>query len=317
MPDNPNQELLDNLITRRIFLDRYSERQAKGVLKLLREVRDDTVAKLAKLRAKGAAAISIERQKKFLKEVDDLYLSVYGKLTAGMSTEFDELAKQQATWTANQLGSAVATAGATPVSLSSSKVLGAYKARPLQGRVMRDLIKDIPGLHSKRVLAELRISFVEGESLTTATNRLRNITKKNAQFLRTFVRTANSHISSVVSDEVYKANEDLIERYEWLSILDGRTTPICRARDGKRYETGKGPLPPAHPGCRSTTTPILAEFEPPERETFDTWIKRQPPKRQNQILGPGRAQLIRDGASVDRFVDRTGRTLTLNQLGDL
>ncbi len=311
---NPNQDLLDSLITRRIFLDRYSERQARGVLKLLREVRDDTIAKIAKLRARDAAPTTLARQKRFLDEVDDLYKSVYGKLAAGMSKEFDELAKQQATWTANQLGSV--GAGVTPVSLSSSKALGAYKARPMQGRFMKELIGDIPGLHADRVISQLRISFVEGESMSTAIRRMRDVTKMNSRFLRTFIRTANSHISSVVSDEVYKQNSDLVERYEWLSILDGRTTPVCRGRDGKRYDVGKGPMPPAHPGCRSTTTPILKDFDPPERETFDEWIQRQPAEKQNDILGPRRAKLLRAGTPVGKFVDSSGRTLTLKELGE-
>lgn len=310
---NPNQDLFDKLVTRRIFLDRYSERQARGVLKLLRQVRDDTAAKLAKLRARGAAEVTVRGREQFLKEVDDLIASIYAKATAGMAKDFDALAKQQATWTANQLGAV--GAGANVSTISTATALGAYKARPQNGKFTKDLIKLFDENQRGRIIEQLRISFVEGESLTTATRRLRNITNTNARFARAFIRTTNSHIGSVVSDEVYKANADLVEQYEWLSILDGRTTPICRGRDGKRYDVGKGPMPPAHIGCRSTTTPILKDFPPPQRETFDEWIKRQDAERQNQILGPSRAALVREGASVRSFVDNTGRTLTLKQLG--
>lgn len=310
---NPNQDLLDKLITRRIFLDRYSERQARGVIKLLRQVRDDTAAKLARLRARGAAELTVKRREAFLKEVDELMSSIYGKVTAGMTSDFDDFAKQQAVWTANTLEAV--GAGARVSTISTATALGAYKARPQNGRFTKDLIKLFDANQRARIIEQLRISFVEGESLTTATSRLRNITQTNARFARAFIRTTNSHIGSVVSDEVYRANDDLIELYEWLSILDGRTTPICRGRDGRRYEVGKGPMPPAHIGCRSTTTPILKDFPPPQRETFDEWIKRQDADKQNDILGPARAALVRDGASVRNFVDTTGRTLTLKQLG--
>jgi len=57
-------------------------------------------------------------------------------------------------------------------------------------------------------------------------------------------------------------NSDVVERYEWVSTLDSRTSTICRSRDGQKYEFGKGPLPPAHPNCRSAISPVVSsEFD--------------------------------------------------------
>ena len=42
-------------------------------------------------------------------------------------------------------------------------------------------------------------------------------------------------------------------RYRWISVLDSRTTDVCRGRSNKVYEVGVGPIPPAHPNCRCST----------------------------------------------------------------
>lgn len=53
----------------------------------------------------------------------------------------------------------------------------------------------------------------------------------------------------------------------------------------------------------------------PKDQTYGEWLKRQPPAFQDDVLGDVRGQLFRDGGlSVDRFVDNSGRTLTLDEL---
>lgn len=57
--------------------------------------------------------------------------------------------------------------------------------------------------------------------------------------------------------------------YRWVSILDSVTSQICRSLDGQVFPFGKGPLPPAHPNCRSS---IIAEV-------LGRWLKRGPTGR--------------------------------------
>jgi hypothetical protein len=53
----------------------------------------------------------------------------------------------------------------------------------------------------------------------------------------------------------------------------------------------------------------------PKDVTYQEWLRRQPPEFQDDVLGPTRAQLFRDGdVSLDRFVDESGEQLTLDQL---
>ena len=52
----------------------------------------------------------------------------------------------------------------------------------------------------------------------------------------------------------------------------------------------------------------------PEDINYDTFLRRQTAEFQNEVLGPSRADLFRDGMAVDRFTDRAGNELTLAQL---
>jgi hypothetical protein len=111
-------------------------------------------------------------------------------------------------------------------------------------------------------------------------------------------------------------------------------TPICQSRDGKVYPLDSGPRPPAHFRCRSTTAPVLKSWKElglkerdippgtrasmdgqvPEAETYQTWLKKKSPAFQDDVLGPTRGKLFREGMTLDRFVDETGHEYTLKQL---
>jgi hypothetical protein len=52
----------------------------------------------------------------------------------------------------------------------------------------------------------------------------------------------------------------------------------------------------------------------PTTITYDQWLRRQPSEFQDDVLGKAKGAKFRAGASVDRFVDRQGNTLTIKQL---
>lgn len=94
-----------------------------------------------------------------------------------------------------------------------------------------------------------------------------------------FQRLSQSATNTVIQHLANQVNDALgvkiVGFYEWVSVLDDRTTKICRDLDGKRFPYLKGPVPPAHVNCRSTTvpSPIGAPKTP---DSFAEWIKTQP-----------------------------------------
>ena len=101
------------------------------------------------------------------------------------------------------------------------------------------------------------------------------------------------------------------------------------ARDGEVFPIDEGPRPPAHFNCRSVMVPVLdgekvEGMRPavtadsigtvPATTTYDEWLRQQPASFQDEVLGPGKAELFRKGETLDKFVDAAGKPIPLKDL---
>jgi len=152
------------------------------------------------------------------------------------------------------------------------------------------------------------------------------------------VRTSLNQVANEASQQVYEANQDVTQRYRYVATLDSRTSPICRALDGQEFEYGKGPKPPQHFNCRSTTVPVIdyeaLGFTPPApgkraaqggmvpaNQSYGQWLSSQSKETKADILGPEKVpyfnRLARKYGPTDairKFVSEDGSELTLDQL---
>jgi SPP1 gp7 family putative phage head morphogenesis protein len=146
------------------------------------------------------------------------------------------------------------------------------------------------------------------------------------------VRTAVQHTAMTARMQTWIANG--ITQYEWLSTLDGRTSDICRALDRDVFDIGKGPVPPVHIRCRSSTMSVLPDKykyldKGATRASKDgyvkhdlsyyEWLKMQPQAFQDDVLGPTRGQLFRSGEiTTERFkqlqLDKNFKPITLAEM---
>jgi len=202
-------------------------------------------------------------------------------------------------------------------------------ARRLKGRLkFGDL-----GPLSVRQLAQA------GGELTTVANRQ----------VMALVRTSINQVANASSQQVYEANQDVTKRYRYVATLDSRTSPICRALDGKEFDYGKGPTPPQHFNCRSTTVPVIdykglgieppppsdlrrpnTAFGPsrsrrgdtvPSNQTYGEWLEKQPKAVKADVLGASkvsffesRVKKVGPTQAIRDFVSQDGSELTLDQL---
>jgi SPP1 gp7 family putative phage head morphogenesis protein len=84
--------------------------------------------------------------------------------------------------------------------------------------------------------------------------------------------TVLQHLANQISNSL---GEKVAGWYEWVSVLDDRTTKICISRDGNRYVFGQGPVPPAHVNCRSTIVPVnKGDRKTPS--SYNDWVRTQP-----------------------------------------
>ena len=154
----------------------------------------------------------------------------------------------------------------------------------------------------------------------------------------TLIRTSINQVANTASQQVYEANQDITQKYRYVATLDTRTSAICRALDGREFDYGKGPMPPVHWNCRSTTVPVINYKElgftppPPGRrasmngqvpanETYGEWLAKQPRATQSDALGPGKVAYFNRLANkygptdaIAKLVKDDGSELTLAQL---
>lgn len=154
-----------------------------------------------------------------------------------------------------------------------AKLRAILTSRPFQGRLLRDWFRELEAGDRRRVEQALQLGLVEGQPIDDIVRRITGtraqqyadgilaISRRDATAI---VRTAVNHVSNAARDLVWQENADITQARVWVATLDGRTSPICRARDGQMAPVGDNPLPegsvvlsppdarpPAHINCRS------------------------------------------------------------------
>lgn len=204
-------------------------------------------------------------------------------------------------------------------------------ARRLKGRLKF-------GDYAPLSVGQVRAAGLSIKQLQQAGGELTTVANNQVMAL---VRTSLNQVANAASQQVYQSNQDVTNRYRYVATLDSRTSPICRALDGQEFEYGKGPTPPQHFNCRSTTVPVIdyerLGIEPPKQgkrrsrdglvpanQTYGQWLYKQSKEEKADILGPEKVpyfnRLARKYGPTDairKFVSEDGSELTLAQLKEL
>ena len=267
-----------------------------------------------------------------------------------LGSDLVDLAGLEAKWQAKALESVLPVVDGAPlftVAVPAKSILREVAlGQPMNGRFLRDYFRDWSRGTQQAVVRSVNLGLASGESTDQIVRRVRGtreasyrdgILSAPRRQVEGIVRTAVNHTANAANEATYQANADLVKGARWISTLDVRTCLICAGLDGKVFSVGVGPRPPAHPGgCRCRTAAVLKSWKElgikglqdlpegsrasmdgavPRGTTFGAWIRDQSTERQNEVLGPRRAALMRAGRyTVDDFADDQGRILTLEEL---
>ena len=114
------------------------------------------------------------------------------------------------------------------------------------------------GARIQSIVNRGQIKGLETQEIAEQVAKTVNISQNQATAL---VRTAITRTSNATQAEVMKANRDLLKAYQYVAILDSRTSAICSYHDGKVYPiTDNKHIPPLHWRCRSTIVPIAKSY---------------------------------------------------------
>lgn len=290
---------------------------------------------------------NIRRINKLISDYRKSQLILYGQYNDEVLFEqLPSFADEESRFAARSINSAVNTPDFEAVIPATQQVASAVNSSLLVFEVgdqvfnINDYVKSVEAAQIKKVGDIIRTGYITGQTTQQITSSITGkngyLKNQNSKLIKTMVRTVTNHVSNEARASTYKANDDIIVGYEIVATLDSRTSNICKGLDGTvvKNSDSKKPMPPFHPNCRTTTSPVLdkrynLDDESSTRaskgfkggkqvsasQSYYSWLKSQGmqgPKGRafvEDVLGKERAALFLDGGlSVERF-----KRLTLDE----
>lgn len=344
-----NQELADAWIGHATYVERYGVSVAQKVIGLLNRTDADLVqqisSRLQKITDRGfdTGPATTRRLQDVLNAVRAVNQAAYKSIGGTLTTELSDFAAYEAQWAAASIDKVLPAA----VSFSTPPVravVAAAMSRPFQGRLLKESLDGLEASRAARIRDAIRIGVVEGQTTDQIVRRIRGtraasyadgLLETDRRGAYTMARTAVAHVSNAARESTFVDNKDLISKVQWHATLDGKTCLICGSRDGSTYPIGSGPRPPAHYNCRCTAIPVIKSWrelgidvdempastrasmngQVPANQTYAEWLGKQSQTMQDDILGKDKGALFRTGGlPVEKFVDKVGNELTLDEL---
>ena len=347
--ESANEFIADRSVRHQLYLTRLQTQEARQLVNLLEEAIPDVVVRIERnlrpgdVRGGDLGAGSRRRLRVLLRGLDDMLEEIYSRARVQVQRDMTDIAHQEVEYQQRLLQQAAPVR--VNLSLPSRGLLAAAATeRPFAGLLLRGWFEGLAAAQRTNLEKAIRLGIAEGETVDQIVQRIRG-----TQALRyrdgalslgyrqaeAVARTAVNHISTHAREALYDSNRDVVKGIQIIATLDTSTTPICRSRDGEIHPVGEGPRPPFHPGCRTTTAPVLKSWrelgirlaEAPvgtrasmdgqvaAKVTYGDWLRRQSRQVQVEALGVSRARAFRTGQiSIKQFTDRRGRAFTLEEL---
>lgn len=275
-PRTGNQALFDASLRHQVGLSRFAGGEVRRVLELLERADRDLVRmlrdRLGSVR-RPPVDFTSERMKLLLADIRSARMEAMAIVRGQLSPSLRRLARLEVDFESRIIGQSM------PFEISLAAVDAAQlraivTTKPFAGNRLGQWYGSLESRDATNLISAIQLGLAEGQDLNGIVRRVAGsrsrgfadgvlaITRRNAE---TVVRTAVNGVSNAARETLWEQNADIISGLRWTAVLDGRTTPICRGRDGKMApvtEGGKipegfeplsppGARPPAHPGCRS------------------------------------------------------------------
>lgn len=327
-PDLTNQS-----IRQQVLLERVKAGENTRIDAFLRQ--QDT--RLREILTRGSlTAVQRDRVEALLREVRTALEAMHRDYSEALLKRLDALGETVADIETRSLAAALEGVDiATPPTAAALRA--AVTAAPLSvrgaggGMLLEPFIAGWASASIERVEGVIRRGYFEGRTTeqivrdvrgTKAANYRDGILEVSRRNARTVVHTTVQHVATTARVQTMQGNADVVKGYRWISTLDSRTSEQCMALDQREFEFGEGPVPPAHPNCRSTIVPVTKTFrelgidlpevgegtrasvegQVPASLSYFEWLKQQPAGFVEEALGAARAELfLKGGLSADEF----------------
>lgn len=304
---------------------------------LPQDVIDRIRALLMALDVESMAQLTQAEQFELLEKAGALLSKETYRQSQAFTADMQRLAAAEARWEAGALQATGLSGFADSIAATAEHAWLRARQVPVQatGKLLEAMIADMSEQAVAELEKEIRISIAQGRNLKTTVETV--IGRKSADYrdgalerarrnTESIVRTATQHVSQQGRQATWIAND--VDRWRFFATLDGKTSTQCRSLDQRTFPVGEGPQPPLHIRCRSTSIADLPDEGATRSSedgyvagdlTYYAWLKRQPAEYQDEILGPTRAKLLRDGGlTAEKFaalqLNKNFRPLTLEEM---
>lgn len=344
-----NQNSIDNETRHAIYINRVAGGFSKDFLTTIEAMKREVALKMAQ------QPLNQSNYERIIRELELIERQLLTSYTADFTDELNRLATLEAAWEKAALDDVLTSVTASVSLPASQQVWAAVISNPLVFPDSNDTILLEPFLRGwsdrevARVSNAIRTGFVTGQTNEQIAREIAGpdglLDKQTRRANKAMVRTATNHTSALAREATMLDNDDIVIGYEWKSTLDDRTTAQCRSLDGQVFrfrDPGFKPKPPYHVNCRSVTVPVLdkrfaqdlsdatrpavgpsvgrdGRGTVPANTTYYSFLKDQPAAFQDDVLGPKRGKLLRDGGlTAEEFrklsVDEKFRPISLEEM---
>jgi SPP1 gp7 family putative phage head morphogenesis protein len=347
-PRDPVEVVIRNAIQ----LSRLANGVARDSDRILGELLDEIISRLIRIDPSAVSAESYRRGRvdRVMEAVERMAGETFPTWERTIRDEVARIGVQQGQAAQALL---VASLGGTGAAIRAGPSLQTMRAAITRNPFLGDTLAQWAGAQEealvRRVRRQIQLGMLREESIDELVRRIRGrrvgngftggVWRATTRDAEAVVRTAVTDVANTAAFETYSGNRRVSQAYQYVATLDDSTTLICISLDGTvyRYDDSGAPRPPQHFRCRSIIVPTIdweglgitppAEGERiarnaetgkreyvPARADYGDWLRRQSTAKQNEILGPSRARLWREGALSLRDLTRDGTVLRLDEL---
>lgn len=344
MARNVNDRVRDFIVARQIDLIRAANGRARDLVEgPMRAVDHELIALIGDL--DDPQALTILQRDGLVRRIGEVLGQQDEAIRAAVASYLDDVAGAELQAMEGLFDRTFGRIGVRFRRASAAAAAARARGVPMRGALVAEWVRTLLRNDKQRAQNQFVASVLDGQNSRMAAgavvgsarqgflNGIREVTRRG---VHTLFQTLTTHAAGQARAELYDSNGELIERERWVATLDGKTSSICQALDGRTFPRGEGIHPPAHPRCRSGRMPIipsLRALDVPGRDvlpssvqeaydgkgpqvlTYERWLRERSVRFQRRVLGKSRFELWRTGRiSLDRFVNDQNKVLTLDEL---
>jgi SPP1 gp7 family putative phage head morphogenesis protein len=316
--------VLDAITRHQMWLQQFAAGQSDDIKPYLKSVDKLVREELSKYDVITYKKDLKEINKRLKAEISALYLAY----VTGLSESLEEMINDEVAFTEETMEQDGWDIGALDVALFALGLASTVQTGAKgQSVVVGVWLNQFPQQQTDLILNAIQTGYQNGTSTRDIIRTIRGTRQFNFRdgllqqtnnSADRMARTLTNFYSNEARMAVYEQIDGL-EFWEFVAVLDNRTSKVCMFNDGKVWPLGQGRLPPLHMNCRSMALPWSEGDQSTSELTGYEWLKRQPESVQNDVLGVTQAELFRNGGlSADEFrrlvSTSMGKPLTLEEI---